>query len=147
MVVELKVNEKTGKLQPPPGYALVAKPEYDEFGIAIEHPGVEYEPQNWWQYFWGYAKVPKPLEVTHKQRKGGEVLSSSSSSSSRRRRSTLKAGEEYRKERDDNTETTSLLPTPSAIARAMIARFPNKCSFTLWRPGWINYNDGRMGIF
>ena len=109
MVVELKVNEKTGKLQPPPGYALVAKPEYDEFGIAIEHPGVEYEPQNWWQYFWGYAKVPKPLEVTHKQRKGGEVLSSSSSSSSsssRRRRSTLKAGEEYRKERDDNTETT-----------------------------------------
>ncbi|CAL6353229.1 unnamed protein product [Bathycoccus prasinos] len=106
MVVELKVNEKTGKLQPPPGYALVAKPEYDEFGIAIEHPGVEYEPQNWWQYFWGYAKVPKPLEVTHKQKKGGEVLSSSSSSSSRRRRSTLNAGEEYRKERDDNTETT-----------------------------------------
>ena len=103
MVVELKVNEKTGKLQPPPGYALVAKPEYDEFGIAIEHPGVEYEPQNWWQYFWGYAKVPKPLEVTHKQKKGGQVLSSSSS---RRRRSTLNAGEEYRKERDDNTETT-----------------------------------------
>ena len=52
MVVELKVNEKSGRIQPPPGYALVAKPEYDEFGIAIEHPGVEYEKQNWWQYFW-----------------------------------------------------------------------------------------------
>ena len=100
MVVELKVNEKSGRIQPPPGYALVAKPEYDEFGIAIEHPGVEYEKQNWWQYFWGYAKVPKPLEVTHKQ-KGSGVLSSPKSS---RRKNTATAVEQDRKEKDD-TET------------------------------------------
>ena len=100
MVVELKVNEKSGRIQPPPGYALVAKPEYDEFGIAIEHPGVEYEKQNWWQYFWGYAKVPKPLEVTHKQ-KGSGVLSSPKSS---RRKNTPTAVAQDRKEKDD-TET------------------------------------------
>jgi len=106
LVVELKVDEKTGKIKPPPGYKLVAKPEYDEFGIAIEHPGVEYEPQNWWQYFWGYAKIPKPLEVTHKQKKGGEVLPSSSSSSRKNRMtSNANAGAKDRKGQD-SMETT-----------------------------------------
>ena len=61
---------------------------------------MEYEKQNWWQYFWGYAKVPKPLEVTHKQ-KGSRVLSSPKSS---RRKNTPIAVAQDRKEKDD-TET------------------------------------------
>ena len=82
--IELEVDKKSGKIIPPPGYDIVAKPEYNEFGVAIEHPDVEYEPQNFWQYFWGYAKVPKPIlsAAARKQKKNKNKNRKYSSSSS-----------------------------------------------------------------